>query len=176
MTPFDRCFDLLIGHEGGYSRDPQDRGNWTGGAVNRGVLKGTKFGISAAAYPDVDIANLLLHEAKAIYKRDYWDRIQGDLLPPAIALVTFDAAVNAGPAGAGKFLQIAVGVRPDGIVGPATLAAVEARQQAALLVECLARRNEYNRTAPTAHIHGLGWSRRLFTLHQQALALLVEEG
>ena len=28
---FDKAFELVIGAEGGYTKDPNDRGNWTGG-------------------------------------------------------------------------------------------------------------------------------------------------
>ncbi|OXE36892.1 MAG: hypothetical protein CGW95_04725, partial [Phenylobacterium zucineum] len=54
---FDQAFEVLIGHEGGYTNNPQDPGGET------------KFGISKRAYPDQDIANLTLDAAKAIYKR-----------------------------------------------------------------------------------------------------------
>ena len=52
---FQTAFQSLIGNEGGYSLDPHDRGNWTGGAINVGECKGTKFGISAAAYPNLEL-------------------------------------------------------------------------------------------------------------------------
>ena len=55
---FDEAFERLMGHEGVLSVDPNDPGNWTGRRVNVGVLRGTKFGISAAQYPDEDIPNL----------------------------------------------------------------------------------------------------------------------
>ena len=38
---FDEAFRRLIGHEGGYSTDRRDPGNWTGGKVGVGILKGT---------------------------------------------------------------------------------------------------------------------------------------
>ena len=44
---FDEAFKRLIGHEGGYSTDRRDPGNWTGGRVGVGTLKGTKFGLAA---------------------------------------------------------------------------------------------------------------------------------
>ena len=40
---FETVFDRLIGHEGGWSDDPRDPGNWTGGRPNVGQLKGTNF-------------------------------------------------------------------------------------------------------------------------------------
>ena len=67
-TTFDTAFANVIGLEGGYTDDPRDRGNWTGGTVGQGKLRGTKYGISAAAFPTLDIANLTLDAAKAIYR------------------------------------------------------------------------------------------------------------
>ena len=44
---FDKVFNRVIGHEGGFQNMHHDRGNWTGGKVGEGELKGTKFGLSA---------------------------------------------------------------------------------------------------------------------------------
>lgn len=165
---FNICFAAVLGHEGGYTDDRRDRGNWTGGEIGQGELRGTKFGISAAAYPALDIVNLTADQAREIYRTDYWAKIQGDALPPAVAFVTFDAAVNAGPGAAARFLQAAIGAKPDGVIGPVTLQAVrrycEANTVRALVIDLLARRAEHNRTLATVHIYGLGWSRRLFRL------------
>lgn len=170
MSAFEKAFDLLIGHEGGYSTDRADRGNWTGGAVGKGEFKGTKYGISAAAYPALDIKNLTIAQARAIYKRDYWDKVRGDDLPPAFALIAFDAAVNAGVRPGSRFLQMALRVGADGVIGPQTIAAARAaRDQVGVMVEALAQRAEYNRKVPSADAHGLGWSRRLFKLAFQAI-------
>jgi hypothetical protein len=35
--------------------DERDPGNWTGGAIGKGELRGTKWGISAQTYPQIDI-------------------------------------------------------------------------------------------------------------------------
>ena len=98
MTHYDTCFELLIGHEGKLSLDPKDRGNWTDGNYGRsgGKLVGSMYGVSAMSYPRVDIRNLTLAQAKLIYKRDYWDRVEADTLEPALAFAAFDTAVNAG--------------------------------------------------------------------------------
>ena len=76
----EEAFAVVIGHEGGFCVERTDPGNWTGGAVGRGVLRGTKFGISAAAYPTQDIANLTPEAAATIYRRDYWNRVLADHL------------------------------------------------------------------------------------------------
>jgi lysozyme family protein len=176
MSSFDRAFEILIGHEGGFTDDPRDAGNWTGGAPGQGALRGTRWGISAAAYPHLDIATLTLAEARAIYRRDYWDQVLGEALPPPVALLAFDAAVNCGVRTAIRWLQAAVGATPDGIAGPRTrMAAAQAcatqdgRERVA--TEMLARRNLHNAALRNWGDFGLGWSRRLFALPFQAMRM-----
>lgn len=125
MTAFDDSFDELHGAEGNYSNDPRDPGNWTGGKVGVGELKGTKYGVSAKSYPHLDIINLTLAEAKVIAKRDYWDLVRGDDLPPAVAHAIFDTAYNQGVGAAIILFQKAVKVTPDGNFGPLTLQAYQ---------------------------------------------------
>ena len=97
MSVFDNAFRAVVGVEGGYTANPLDPGNWTGGKCQIGRCNGTKYGISAASYPSLSIADLTLSDAQVIYRRDYWDKTAGDELPPALALLVFDAAVNSGP-------------------------------------------------------------------------------
>ena len=58
-----------------------------------------------------------------LYKRKYWDKVAGDLLPSGLDYAVFDAAINSGPGRAAKWLQELVGVTADGAIGPGTLAA-----------------------------------------------------
>ncbi len=169
MSDFDGIFDFVVGSEGGFTDNPADPGNWTGGRIGAGECHGTKFGISAGAYPDLDIANLTLDEAKALYQRDYWDRIDGDRLPASIALLVFDAAINSGTGRAMRWLQQAASVDQDGTIGPVTLAAIGtivARPDggAELCAELLAQRLTFMTSLPTWKSFGLGWARRLFRL------------
>lgn len=108
----ETALDLILRHEGGLSNDPDDRGGLT------------NWGISSRAYPHLDIEELTRDEARAIYRRDYLAMIRFDDLPPAVAIVVADAAVNHGIQRAAKMLQRTVGAHPDGEVGPATLCAV----------------------------------------------------
>lgn len=117
---FDQAFAFIVGEEGKLSTDPGDKGNWTGGRVNVGTLKGTKYGISAAAYPNEDIANLSLDRAKSFAKRDYWDHVSGDSLPAVIAFGLFDAAYNEGVSESIRLAQKALGLTVDGVFGQAT--------------------------------------------------------
>ena len=125
---FAAALAIVLAHEGGYQAMSEDPGNWTGGKVGAGALKGTKFGLSAASYPALDIAALTEEEAAAIYRRDYWDRWGFAQLPAVIGAKLFDAAVNIGIGSAARALQRALraagrNVDEDGKLGPATLAA-----------------------------------------------------
>jgi lysozyme family protein len=175
MSGFDQAFRIVVGLEGAYDNSREDPGNWTGGCIGSGDLRGTKFGISAAAYPTLDILCLTSSDAETIYRRDYWDRVAGDRLSPSLALLVFDAAVNNGPTRSARWLQTAVGAVADGLVGDQTLAAVAAFVSAhggeALCVEFLAQRLIFMAALPTWRWFGLGWARRLCSLPYQSFTM-----
>lgn len=102
---FDRFVEKVISFEGALSTDRNDPGNWTGGDVGLGKFVGTKWGISAAAYPNVDIVNLTQEQAKNIYYHDYWLKSACDHLSSNMALLHFDTAVNMGVRVALELLQ-----------------------------------------------------------------------
>src|ERR1700693_3076544 len=164
MNNFPRCFAFTLGEEGGHTDNPADPGNWTGGQLGHGVQRGTKFGISAATYPQCDIANLTEAMAEEIYRRDFWAPLQGAALPLPLALVAFDAAVNAGPRRAITWLQQAAGLDSDGVLGPGTLAALTTGNVLQLAREALVRRLDFSSRLPTWPSFGLGWSRRMIAL------------
>lgn len=175
MDCFDRCIAIVIDTEGGFTNNPADPGNWTGGYTGGGACRGTKFGISAAAYPDLAISALTLSQAKALYRHDYWDKVAGDHLPQSLALLVFDAAVNNGLYHAAVWLQQAAGTHADGVIGPVTLEAVTdaaARPEgtAALCSEFLARRLLFMTALVTWPAFKAGWTRRLFRLPYQSSA------
>lgn len=115
---FDQAVDIVGIAEGGFSTDRDDPGNFT----PNGVFKGTKFGISARSYPNLDIKNLTWPQAKEIYKIDFWERYLVGSVAPAIRLLLFDSIINHGPSGGVKLLQRAAGVKQDGKIGPVTIA------------------------------------------------------
>lgn len=81
---FMAAVSRLIKREGGYVNDPEDRGGET------------KYGISKAANPDVDIPSLTVPKAASLYRERYWNAIEADKLPPHMREIAFDAAVNQG--------------------------------------------------------------------------------
>lgn len=161
MNNFNKAFDRIIGHEGGFTEDPKDRGNWTSGVCGVGECKGTKYGLAAMTYPTLDIRNLTLDQAKAIYKRDWWDKLGMDKYPPALAYQMFDASINHGSGRAIQFVQKAVGTKADGIIGSKTLAAIDALDKNDLLLLFLAERLQYFTEVKTWKTYCTGWTIRV---------------
>ena len=161
MKHFNLAFDRVIGHEGGFQNDHNDRGNWTTGAIGKGENRGTKYGLSAMSYPTLDIKNITLGQAKAIYHNEWWSPLDMDKFNKAIAFQMFDAAINHGMSRATKFLQLAVGTKADGIIGPKTIQATYSADLNDVLLRFLAYRLEFFASLSTFDRYGRGWSKRV---------------
>lgn len=146
---FDNCFDRLIGHEGGYVDHKSDPGGET------------KFGISKRSYPQEDIKGMTLDRAKAIYKRDYWDKAKCSRLPNGVDFDVFDTAVNSGVGRAAIFLQRAAGVVADGVIGQKTIEAVNSIPDAVIQARFNGERLDFMATLSTWPIFGRGWASRV---------------
>lgn len=105
IDKWQRSREFVRRWEGNYQNNPADIGNWTGCEVGKGENKGTKYGISACSYPDLDIPNITMEQADAIYERDYWRASGADKLPWPYSLLVFDTAVLHGVGTARKWLQ-----------------------------------------------------------------------
>ena len=158
---FDTAFNRLVNHEGGFSDDKNDPGNWTGGRVNVGQLKGTKYGIAANTYGDLDIENLTLAQARGIYYRDWWLKAGADQLDAAIVFQLWDFAINAGMSTAVRALQRAARVADDGSIGPMTLRAVRAMAVTDVLMRFTAQRLRFYTSLSTWGTYGKGWTNRV---------------
>lgn len=128
----DRLIDDLIEREGGYANHPADRGGPTRFGITEMVARAHGYSGEMALLPR--------DEAAAIYRRLYWLRPRFDQVArrsEALAAELFDTGANMGPAVAATFLQRALtalnrngkdypDLVPDGRIGPATLAALDA--------------------------------------------------
>lgn len=161
MSNYTNAFAELIGNEGGFKKQSTDRMDWTGGRVGSGVLVGTKFGLSAGTYPLLDIPNLTLSEAQAIYKQDWWDQFKGDLLPYELAFQIFDSEINHGHKMGVKFLQRAMGIADDGSLGPITLKTLDDHDEDQIIMRFLAIRLNYFTECKTWNTDGRGWAKRV---------------
>lgn len=138
--------------ESGYQNDYNDRGNWTSGTIGVGECKGTKYGICAMSYPELDIRNLTQSQAEEIYKQEYWVKSKCDWLPDALSVAVFDYSIHSGTIQAIKDLQKALGVRADGVVGNQTLGACNSQPIKQVLERYFDNRLDYM-------IHCKGWTK-----------------
>lgn len=167
----DVAFPWVVKIEAGYQCDPRDTGNWTGGKVGQGKLVGTKYGISAASYPEEDIFNLTVTRAMFLYKRDFWDVARLDELHPATALGVFDFGVNSGMHESVRVLQRCLALPEDGTVGPITVAAESVRDPRTLAQQfCVERIGAYHEM-PGWGDFGEGWAKRARATAQRAQSL-----
>ena len=162
---FDRAVDFVLAHEGGYVNSPADPGGET------------NYGISARAYPGVDIKALTLSKARDIYQQDYWIPLGGYELSDQLAMTLFDSAVNCGLSRAVQWLQCALNritsnnyhLAEDGVLGPITRstcqAALEQGYSNPLVMVILALRlRHYADLRHSQAVHLGGWMIRVSDL------------
>jgi lysozyme family protein len=159
-TKFLKAFDYLLKHEGGYVNDKAD----PGGETNSGISK--------RSYPNLDIKNLTLEQAKEIYFRDFWLKGKYEQINDEnIAIKLFDLGVNVGINQANKLIQRALRatgtqVTEDGIIGPITLKAINEADPTDLLAALKSEAAGYYRLIanlkPSQKKFITGWLRRAY--------------
>lgn len=151
MDKFNYFIERVLSHEGGYVNHPSDPGGET------------KWGIAKRSYPNLNIKELTREEAKEIYRRDFWDRVDGSRLHDDLVFQVLDAAVNHGPGNAIRWLQRAAGVADDGHFGPISHAAISRVPAVDLVLLFNAERLEFYTKLSTWPSFGKGWTRRVAT-------------
>lgn len=175
-SSFERSLPLTLVYEGGYTNDPRDPGNWTGGKVGVGQNKGTKKGIAAASFPHLDIKNLTDAQIAEIYRAKYWLKVRGDDLPAGVDFSVFDAGVNSGPSRSVKWLQAVLGVSQDGKVGDVeTLPAAMKADPATTIKAHCAKRLGFVKSLAIWNTFGKGWSRRIANVEATALSWVLSK-
>lgn len=100
-------------------------------------------------------------EVHDLYKQNFWNKIHGDDLPDGIDYAVFDAAVNMGVGRAAKLIQEAAGVTADGVIGPASLSAIQAHDSKELIEKFSKLKEAFYRSLGTFPVFGVGWLRRV---------------
>jgi lysozyme family protein len=166
---FEAALKHVLAFEGGYSDHPRD----PGGATNLGITIRVLERYRGRPVTKDEVRTLTKKEARAIYRKFYWEPCRCGQLPTGLDFAVFDCAVNQGVARATRFLQQAARVAVDGQIGSITLGAVQAADREALLAEFISlRMQSYGLLQRLFRIFGLGWSRRLTATHAAALALM----
>lgn len=124
MADFDRAFAQAIEIEGGYTltNHANDNGKMTYAGISRRAWpKWEGWALIDAGRP---VPNALV---RTFYLGNFWLRFRCDQINDQdVAECVFLGAINA--EASIRVLQIVVGVTPDGVVGPQTLAAVNAAE------------------------------------------------
>lgn len=139
MANFNLAIPHIFEHEGGYVNNPNDPGGATKYGISlrflikRGDLLGDFDGDGDV---DVDdIAAMTRPMAQQVYEAAFWEpnRLK-DVRSQLLATKIFDMAVNMGSKQAWKLAQAAIAahgqvVVADGVVGPKTIAAINALER-----------------------------------------------
>lgn len=155
---FAQCFRQLLSFEGDYAHMAADPGGKTRFGITEAVAREAGYRGEMQALP------LVL--AEQIYRERYWNALRAEELPAALRLCMFDAAVASGVKQAVVWLQRALKVSPDGVLGPLTLAAVRASEPVALKASILGERLQFLASLPHWPTFSRGWSRRIAALLQ----------
>lgn len=157
---------FILSFEGGFVNDPKDRG----GATNKGVTIATwrAQGYDKDGDGDIDVADLKLisdADATRILRNNYWNRYRADEIKcQAIANMVVDWLWSSGKP-AITLVQELLGVKADGIVGPKTIAAINAQPAAAFFEKIKKRRLQFiDRLVannPSQKRFLAGWYRRI---------------
>lgn len=170
--PFTTAQAFVLKAEGGYSNNPHD----PGGPTMLGVTMRNWAVWTGRAVTIADMHALTPAMVLPFYKANYWRPINGDKLPPSIALLVYQAGVNEGVKRAAELLQEIVGTNQDGDIGSVTLAAVRNKIMAigntALMTLYCNGLRAYYRSLPTFATFGTGWLNRVNTAYSAALVLV----
>ena len=168
ITNFTTCLARVLASEGGFVNNPAD----PGGMTNLGCTKSTWEEFVGHPVSEADMRALTPDDVAPLYKRKYWDKVSGDLLPAGLDYCVFDAAINSGPGRAAKWLQALVDVTADGAIGPGTLAAVDNFSVQDLIAHYNDQRLQFLESLPTWGTFGKGWGNRVAQVQSTASQLV----
>ena len=165
MANSSKLVPFILQWEGGFVNDPDD----LGGATNMGVTIGTyEAYCRKKGYPRPTIErlkNLTKEDWAEIFKTMYWDRWKADgINSQAVANILVDWVWASGVHGI-KRPQKLLGVAADGLVGPKTIAAINAADPKKLFDAIKADRakfiDEICKARPKNEKYRKGWMNRI---------------
>ncbi len=169
---FENAVKIVLGLEGGFSdynpvtKDPR---------TNKGITQ-PEFDEFRRKnnLESKDVKDITTDEAMEIYKKEYWDKIQGDKLyaqNPKLTIMLFDAAVNNGLGGANGMVKSVIstdGNRFDNVMIDDILAADKSQE---LFSDIMQRRKQkykdIARKDSSQSIYSKGWENRLINLEEK---------
>lgn len=184
MADAKKLVPFILGWEGGYVNDPDD----SGGETNRGItiatwkaaghdcsekipsINTTGYKGKPVTYKDVtkSLYEMTDEQWFEIFKKKYWDRWKADQIKSqSVANILVDWVWGSGKWGI-IIPQRILGVTQDGIVGPKTIAALNARDPQELFMQIKNARGQYLediiKKTPSNEKFRKGWFNRLNAL------------
>ena len=161
MATFKDYAPKLLQLEGGYVNHPDDKG----GPTNKGVTLSTYRQYCGQDKTIKDLQNMSYGTWQNIMKDLYWDKCKADdIKNQSLAELIVDWCVNSGLVGIRKMQDVA-GVKPDGIVGPKTLSAINGADQEQLFDRIWKARQQFYinivKKNPRQQVFMGGWMNRL---------------
>jgi len=176
QSNWQKSVELMLQSEGGYSDDQRDSGNHLpDGRQGSTMLGVTQYNWENWIGHEVtqdQMKKLTPDDVKPFYKKKFWDVCRCDDMPSGIDYLVFDFAVNAGCGGSAKVLQRAVGVVPDGGIGPITLAAVSKYNADELIEKFSEAKEAFYRSLSNFDVYGKGWLNRVAIVKIAALSMV----
>lgn len=148
---FQRCLNVTLPLEGGWSDNPAD----PGGATMKGITIGTfrRFHPKATK---ADLKAISNDNVATIYRTDYWGPINGESLAAGVDLATFDASVNSGVGRGKAWLAASVGGSPADTVK-----------------KLCAKRLGFMQSLRIWKTFGKGWARRVADIEAKGVAWAI---
>lgn len=189
MANYELAYAVVRDHEGGYTDNIADKGNWicpaTGGWVRGSqypywcdsgrepVLIGTNYGVAAPNLIKIlgriptskaDSRNITKTQVKEFFYKEFWWKNKIDLIhDQSVATILFDGVIQH-TVGV-RLMQEVLGVTADNIVGGETLNAINMADPRKLFFDYKARREQYYRAIvdnnPGQQVFFNGWMRRI---------------
>lgn len=173
-----KCLAWVREDEGGNDDDPND----SGGRTSRGITQREydAWREERGLVPKHrDVWQAFDSEIDAIYRGEYW-KPECAWLPTGADYLFFDLKVNAGPHRAIIILQEALGVAPDGRIGPVTRLELAKADEAALIKRFSNEKRVFythlamSQPKDRKFLHG--WLNRADHVEQRANTLIPKRG
>lgn len=171
----DQAIALMLLMEGGEANVQGDPGGHTKYGITQATLNAL-LRTGKYLFLPANVAGLTPGGATQIYQLVQWATIRGDELPPTLAPLVLNAAVNMGEPRAIMLLQETVGSPADGVIGPATLYAIRIWHTRYQPGQTLAEEYAAHVACRYAQLNAslsqfeLGWFRRLFRVYTLAVS------
>tara|TARA_B100000073_G_scaffold347617_1_gene362560 strand:+ start:2119 stop:2646 length:528 start_codon:yes stop_codon:yes gene_type:complete len=173
LTNYIAGLEMVLGHEGSYVDDPDDRG----GATNMGVTQKVYEQFMGREVTKDEMRAMPRDHVDQIYKEEYWDRVKADLLPSGLDIAVFDLAINAGTGRSARILQEIIGAKPDGAIGNNTLSKLMQHKPKDVLDKFTKKREEFYKSIvksnPSQKKFIKGWLNRNKEVHKLAKQMIV---